>query len=190
VNPVNQLTALQVVVLAIIAGGIATAIGAGWWWLTERIAPKASDGRIRMLWQRIDELEKHVTAQGREIDALREEKLADRAQISGLKIELDELYEGVRLLIEQLNKADLVPVWQPHRRSPSVRLAAQATLAGQVSERFSIEEMGGLAFDIGMESESISGETRPERARQLVDAARRLGKLADLEQRMKELRPG
>jgi hypothetical protein len=188
-QPVNQLTWLQVATLTLVAAGIATLIGALWWWFTERYAPNTSDGRINMLWRRIDELEKRTAAQDREIDALREEKQVDRAQIAGLKIELDELYAGVRLLTEQIESAGLVPVWRTHRRNPSSRIAAQATLAGQVAEKFNLDEMSGLAFDIGLEIESVAGQTRPERARQLADAARRLGRLNDLERRIRELRP-
>jgi hypothetical protein len=93
------------------------------------------------------------------------------------------------LLTEQLEAAGLTPIWRPRRLSPSARIAAQATLAGQVAEKFSLEEMSGLAFDVGIEMESVGGETRPERARQLVDMARRLGRLNDLERRIAELRP-
>lgn len=189
-EPINQLTTTQVVTLALIAGGIATAIGAAWWAFTERFMPKTNDGRIQMLWLRIDALEKHAHAQDKEIDALREEKIADRAQISALKMEVDELYEGVKLLTGQIEAAGLTPVWRAHRRSPSARMAAHITLAGKIESQFNIEEMSGLAFDIGLDMEAVPGETRGERARQLADAARRMGKLTELERRIGELRPG
>jgi uncharacterized coiled-coil protein SlyX len=181
-EPVSQLTGAQIVILAIFAGGVATAIGAVWYFTVDRGSPNA-------LWRRIERLEARVNAQDREIDALREEKLADRAQIAAMKMELDDLYDGVKMLTEQIEAAGLVPVWKAHRRAPSARIAAHITLAGQVAEQFSVDEIDNLAFDIGIEPEDIGGATRNERARQLVDMARRHGKLQDLERRMAELRP-
>lgn len=125
---------------------------------------------------RWEALARRVDAQEEEIDALKEERLAMRGEIA-------DLLHGVERLIGQLEEAHLVPVWRPKTAKTGAR-------AGWLAEAFSLEELDSLAFDVGIEKESVRGETVAARAHDLVDRARRLGKLGELERRARELRPG
>ena len=128
---------------------------------------------------RWEALARRVDAQDEEIDALKEERLEMRGEIA-------ELLHGVEKLIAQLEGAHLVPVWRP-------RVAKAKTgplLAGWLAEAFSVEELDSLAFDVGIGKETFRGETVEARARELVERARRLGKMGELERRAGELRPG
>lgn len=83
---------------------------------------------------------------------------------------------------EQLERAGITPI---------VRSEAElmSSIAKDLREGFSKEEVDGLAFDIGIKPDDIAGDTLPERARSLVLAASRQRKLMRLVNRMNEERP-
>jgi len=194
----SSLTAAQIVAMTLIAGGGATLIGALWYVVTQRNAADpgyaystiaslesalSSQQRTNVLLQRrMDQVE-------HEIDRLREERQIDRTQIAAMQAELDLLYAGVQRLIEQITALGAEPVWHPPRRSPSARINSRAELTKRIIAGFNIEEINGLAFDVGLNEESFAGETAAARARTLVELATRRGLLADLEKRVNELRP-
>ncbi len=59
----------------------------------------------------------------------------------------------------------------------------------RISEHFSLEEIGDLAFQSGIDAEAFGGEGRSARAQALVEHAARHGKLADLVRVARRLRP-
>jgi len=83
---------------------------------------------------------------------------------------------------EQLERAGITPI---------VRSEAElmASVAKDMREEFSKDEVDGLAFDVGIKPDDLSGDTLPERARSLVLAAGRQRKLMRLVNRMNEERP-
>jgi hypothetical protein len=133
------------------------------------------DGQAR----RIDELEASMDAQER----------AHRAEMAVLKEELEDAYQGLHLLIEQIRDAALEPVWMPKKRGALKGGAGVETLAARMVEWFNRDELDNLAFDIGIRADSLPGESVETRARQLVNMAKRTGKLEALEGRVTALRP-
>lgn len=62
-------------------------------------------------------------------------------------------------------------------------------LANDIERHFSMSEMDGLAFAIGIKPEDVAGDTAGEHARELVMAAGRRNKLRALIEEMKLERP-
>ena len=58
-----------------------------------------------------------------------------------------------------------------------------------LAHHFSLEELRGLCFDLGLEYEDLPGESRPGRAQSLIEYCLRRGRLPDLHRRCTELRP-
>ncbi len=73
---------------------------------------------------------------------------------------------------------------------PSARSDARAQEAYHaLRTRFSLEEIAGLCFELGIEADDLPGDTRQSRARALTQHAARLGKLDDLLALIKRERP-
>lgn len=192
------MSAAEMLIITLLAGGGATLIGAAWYFISVRNTADpgytyttiatlesalSSQQRTNVVLQRrMDQVE-------HEIDRLREERQIDRTQIAAMQGELDLLYSGVQRLIEQITTLGAEPVWQPPRRSPSARINSRAELSRRIIAGFNIEEINSLAFDINLGEESFAGETAATRARTLVELAARRGLLNDLEKRVNELRP-
>lgn len=193
------MSAAEMLIITLLAGGGATLIGAAWYFISVRNTADpgytyttiatlesalSSQQRTNVVLQRrMDQVE-------HEIDRLREERQIDRTQIAAMQAELDLLYSGVQRLIEQITTLGEQPVWQPPRRSPSARINSRAELGRRIIAGFNMEEINSLAFDVGLNEESFAGETAAARARTLVELAARRGLLSDLEKRVNELRPG
>ena len=128
-----------------------------------------------------------------ELEELRGEMLSDREELADMKIEMAEWRHGMTLVFEQMRVANLTPAWQPRQRparqtsKPSSR--ANNTLAARIARQFNMDELNGLAYDMGVVSEEFSGQTTTARARELVDMAYRRGFSAALIKRINELRP-
>lgn len=192
------MSAAEMLIITLLAGGGATLIGAAWYFISVRNTADpgytyttiatlesalSSQQRTNVVLQRrMDQVE-------HEIDRLREERQIDRTQIAAMQAELDLLYSGVQRLIEQITALGEQPVWQPPRRSPSARINSRAELMKRLIAGFNVDELNSLAFDVGLGEESFAGETLPARARTLVELATRRGVLGDLEKRVNELRP-
>ena len=58
-----------------------------------------------------------------------------------------------------------------------------------LAHHFSLEELRGLCFDLGLEYEDLPGETRPGRAQSLIEYCLRRGRLPELHRRCTALRP-
>jgi hypothetical protein len=59
----------------------------------------------------------------------------------------------------------------------------------QLVEHFSLDEIKGLCFDLKIDDEVIAGATKPEKARELIKFAYRMGRIPEIVQRCAELRP-
>lgn len=64
-----------------------------------------------------------------------------------------------------------------------------SALADRIEAQFSLEEIDGLAFSTGVNPDNIPGKTAESRARELVVAAARRGRLARLERIVERERP-
>lgn len=137
----------------------------------------------------ISQLEQRLDKHRQELDELREAMTADREELAEMRIEMAEWRAGMRLVFEQLKAANITPVWQPRERTPRARRGrVDGTLAGRIAEQFNIDEINGLAYDIGILPEEIGGETLIARSIELVDIAARRGISAALVGRVNELR--
>ena len=143
---------------------------------------------IRFLSDRVDELETARKQEYAETESLREET-------EGLRQEVRELRRGVQALIGQIESVPLTPVWRPPERAAVAppagkrRIKYLAGLRDKIAAVFTTEEIGDLAFRLGVDPEDLAGETRPARARSLVDHFENLGRIEELRGLCAALRP-
>ena len=62
-------------------------------------------------------------------------------------------------------------------------------LQRQLVEYFDLSELKTLCFELGMDYDELGGETKSDKARELVKAAYRNGRVPDVVQRCEEVRP-
>ena len=133
-----------------------------------------------------------LDAQARRMDELEAEIAAQRAkhvaEMSALREGLEEAYRGIKVLMEQLGEAGIVPGWKPAAKVVK-KGGAGVSLPTLIVAAFSRDEIDGLAFDVGIDPESLGGETKAARARELVTAARQQGRLERLVEVCREFRP-
>lgn len=147
------------------------------------------EARIDRHREEIDELREGRKADLAEIDALRAAMNEDREEMAILRAEMEEWQRGMKRVFEQMQAAGLVPVWTPRAREyrpPTKR--PNATLANRIAEQFNIDEINGLAYDIGILPDEFPGETKEQRARELVELSSRRGIGPALVGRVNELR--
>jgi len=142
---------------------------------------------------RQDRLRTALDAQQDEIDELRDAMTADREELASMKIVMAEWRAGMRLVFQQLQAAGIVPVWQPRTDDPPPAHARtsrklESALAGRIARQFNVTEIDNLAFDMGIMRDELSGDTREDRARQLVAMAWRRDFSSALVARVNELR--
>ena len=134
-----------------------------------------------------------LDAQARRMDELEAEIAAQRAkhvaEMSALREELEEAYRGIKVLMEQLGEAGIVPGWKPAAKVVKKGGGGGPSLPALIVAAFSRDEIDGLAFDVGIDPESLGGETKAARARELVTAARQQGRLERLVEVCREFRP-
>ena len=133
---------------------------------------------LTALWLQFRALVKRVG----DLEALR---LLDAAERGRLQQEMDELRRGIAVLIAQVRRAGLTPEWSPPPAPPPPAAEGQraetdrlVALWLEIEERFSPEEMDDLAFELRLPESHA--ETPGARARDLVNNARRHGKLNGL----------
>lgn len=131
---------------------------------------------------RLDAQAKRIDQLEAEIDDLREGRVIDHE-------EMRELRDGIGLLVEQIRKANMTPVWTPEnvKRRPRT---GQTALARQIEQLFTLDEIDGLAFDMGIDKGQLSGDTLGPRARALVAFAADRGRLNELRRAVTDARPG
>lgn len=134
---------------------------------------------IRFLTARVDQLEKARAEEFAETESLREET-------ESLRQEVRELRRGVQELTRQIEAAKLIPVWQPPASAVAGAKARKRTAADvpalrdRIAEHYSLKEIDDLAFRLHVEPDELEGETRPDRARNLVGYMKRAGRLDEL----------
>lgn len=132
--------------------------------------------------RRMDELEAEIVAQ----------RAAHQAEMGALRAELEEAYRGIKTLLRQLGEAKIAPEWSPPSPAPlpvKRKGGGGDVLARRIASAFSREEIDGLAFDVEIDPESLGGESKGARVRELVTAAAQQGKLNRLVELCRELRP-
>ena len=116
-----------------------------------------------------------------EVDDLHDARATDQEEIR-------ELRDGISQLVEQIRRANMTPIWTPEQVKRRPR-STSSTLARRISAGFTVEEMAGLAFEIGLSGDDLRGDTREERARALVTYMENRGRLSDLRRLVDEQRP-
>lgn len=122
-------------------------------------------------------------------------------RIDQLEAEIDELREG------RAGDHELLQSWIAYARKTTARLkeltgeepppepsakpprTGRATLSRLIGQRFNVDEIDGLAFELGLEKDELSGDTRAARARALVSWAADRGLLSELGRRVEAARP-
>lgn len=131
--------------------------------------------------RRIDELQQ-------EIDDLREARAADNELLQSWISYAQSWITYARELaakFKQMTGQEAPP--EPmitHQATPG-----RASLSQFIREKFSVEEIDGLAFDLGLAPDQLPGNTRSTRARALVQWAADRGMLDELRRRVEEARP-
>lgn len=206
-NPVDA------VILAVVLAALGTAAGtAGLRWLKEEqgrtgggpyvtiatleqaLASQQArhDAAMAAQQKRLDSAVARQDVLEREIDRMREERAADHAHMARIERVFEEWKAYARRMAALFREATgQEPPPEPAMQELPKRAAQTLPqIAKALGERFSREELDGLSFDIGIDPESLKGETKMARARALVEAAAHQGKIVELEQRASELRPG
>ena len=146
----------------------------------------AQQQTIRFLTRRIDELEKSRAREFADTEILRQE-------MEDLRQEVGVLRRGVAVLTDQLKAAEIPPAFtipaviRP-KRGPE-QPQALAALRGKIVDQFSLEEIDDLAFQMGVEPDELSGETKKTRARSLVSYMKDRERLEELVELLSSLRP-
>lgn len=172
---------------------VLAAVAVGWAMLKDRNDPRDWNNLIADMEARLDRMRQRYDELQAEVDELHTEMTSDREEMAEMRVEMAEWRAGMKLVFEQMKAANLTPVWQPRQRparqtsKPSSR--ANNTLAARIARQFNMDELNGLAYDMGVVSEEFSGQTTTARARELVDMAYRRGFSAALIKRINELRP-
>ena len=122
---------------------------------------------------RLDTQEGEIDELRRQIQELRESRLADHAL-------LQEWIAYARRLAEMFRAATgKEPPEEPHGQPRPLEQVSLVGLARRIDGCFSLEEMNNLAFELGLEGKVV-GESTEARASSLVLAAMRRGRLVDL----------
>jgi hypothetical protein len=169
--------------LAILFGVVSAVIGIAWIWRVSSrpgIVDKQSQTLVRYA-ARMDDMQA-------EIDELHGAMQADREELNDLRLEMAEWRHGMAIIFEQMKAAKITPLWTPKEKPPRTG-RGQSTLAKRIADGFSIDEINGLAYDIGITPEEFAGDTAAARARELVELSHRRGITQALIGRVNELRP-
>lgn len=161
--------------VVILIGGLALAVGTvAWLW---RALQTAGAGYVK----RLDEQEAEIDDLRRQIIELREGRIAD-------SVLLHNWINYARRLGQMLREeTGQEPPPEPDEVRRNVAQDA-ARLGRTIAFRFSLSEIDGLAFELGV-SEAIGGATAADRAASLVDVARRRGLLLRLTELCRRDRP-
>lgn len=142
----------------------------------------------------LEKLERTLTSQANRMEM-------QNKRIDALEAEIDELREG------RAGDHELLQSWIAYARKTTARLkeltgeepppepsakpprTGRATLSRLIGQRFNVDEIDGLAFELGLEKDELSGDTRAARARALVSWAADRGLLSELGRRVEAARP-
>lgn len=120
---------------------------------------------------------------------LERQRERDHETIMRMALEMEKWKAYARLVAARLQAfTDDVPP-PPEESARAAVVPEKRALTQVVAALFSRDEIDDLAFQLGINSEEIGGETRGKRARSLVDYAERHGMLDELVALAKRLRP-
>lgn len=107
---------------------------------------------------------------------------------------LDDVLEVVEINFQQLKDAGLEPLKKlPTRPPPKYAFgkpdSINAELVKKIKEHFDQNEIGDLAFSVGIQPDAIIGDTRSVSARNLVSMAERQDRLDELIVECRNVRP-
>ncbi len=172
-----------VIVQVIVAGGVLAALVI-MWGLRSSIRPSIIERLERSMVSnqtRLDTQEGEIEDLRRQIHELREGRIADHAL-------LQEWIAYARRLGQMLREATgQEPPPEPQARPRNIT-ADRSQLARHIAGRFSLSEIDGLAFELGMEGQ-VNGDTVEARAISLVAVAQRRGLLLRLVELCRKERP-
>ena len=168
----------------IVAGLLLAAIGMVWLWRTsarpsiiERLERSMVSNQTRL-----DTQEGEIDDLRRQIVELREGRIADHAL-------LQEWINYARRLATMFTEAtgkEPPPEPQTHRRD--VAATTTAALLKLMCDAFDRDEVDGLVFEMGL-GRNVRGDSTEDRARSLIDAAQRRGRLTELIELCRRDRP-
>jgi hypothetical protein len=139
--------------------------------------------------RRMDDLEDEVSRLREENARLQAEVDSYRQIIAVVNGRVQALELGASILTQQLKRHSLDPEWAPEDAVMVPVPVRPQELADRIRRAFNVEEMNDLATRLEIDPEDIAERTATGRARALVGAAERRGKLGLLIETAKELRP-
>lgn len=99
--------------------------------------------------------------------------------------ERDEVKKRIAEVEQELKQPDAPP--QPVSVSDQVSLTLPQ-IRDRIVAEFSLEELADLCFNLGVDYESLPGESKPAKARELVSYMQRRNRLPDLVNKINDLR--
>lgn len=160
------MTDVATVLIVILLGLGGAAVTVAWMWRTLERSQSTDRARLDRQDLQIEDLQQQV-------HQLHMERIADRAF-------LERYSEWGRQGWAEWSKLSGQPAPpEPEDRPRPIGQADIVRLGQLIAERFSAGEINSLAFDLGL-SGQLTGETTGERARTLVDVARRRGLILKL----------
>lgn len=142
----------------------------------------------------LEKMERTVSSQSTRMDR-------QATRIDALEAEIDELREG------RASDHELLQSWISYARKLAARFKeltgeepppepaaktprpGRASLSRLISQRFNTDEIDGLAFELGLNADELTGDTRTARARALVSWAADRGLMTELGRHVEDARP-
>ena len=181
----------------LLSGNLAVfiALGAVSGWLMYQRVRHGSPGVVAIL-------EQTIADTNRQLSEMREQQNADHLTIRQLRAEIgrvdDEWRAAYTALAQEFREAvnreprtpppQAAPPAAPIAPTPARRDGGMAAMARRMAERFSLEEIDDLAFELGL-ADAVTGETLGRRAASLVTAANKSQVLSELVDLCRARRP-
>ena len=181
----------------LLSGNLAVfiALGAVSGWLMYQRVRHVSPGVVAIL-------EQTIADTNRQLSEMREQQNADHLTIRQLRAEIgrvdDEWRAAYTALAQEFREAvkreprtrppQAAPPAAPIAPTPARRDGGMAAMARRMAERFSLEEVDDLAFELGL-ADAVTGETLGRRAASLVTAANKSQVLSELVDLCRARRP-
>ena len=181
--------------LVVAAGLLLAALSMVWLWhasarpsIIERLERSmvSNQTRLEMNQTRLDTQEGEIDELRRQIQELREGRLADHALLQEWIAYARRLAEMFRAATGQEPPEE--PPGQPRPLVTRPTTGKPGQLAALIVAAFSLDEMTGLAFELGIEGD-VTGATTKARAQSLVGQANRRGLTERLIELCREQRP-
>lgn len=124
-------------------------------------------------------------------DMMQEDIDSMRDEIGRLRAEVEWMKAALRILSAQLTAAGITPAVSVEA-VPTLDTTAHnmSALRRKMHRAFTVDGIDSLAFDLGLDSGDIAGETKDARIIALLEAVSQRGRLNDLLLLLKSERPG